>query len=176
MSSTLGPSGHRTPPPRPDESFPEVGIAADEAAKDSALDKHNPDDPAIPAKTDTESYRNQVELDMEAYRKLRWSAAIFVGILALIFFLSLAAAFCRIFFGNYLIELIEAASAGGQWHTLFFLGIVLAIFSAIPLSLSLAVVKMISGKSQDGSTEVKIPVIELARAIAELGRGATDAR
>lgn len=176
MSSTLGPGGHQTPPPRPDESFPEVGIAADEAAKDSALDKHNPDDPAIPAKTDTEAYRNQVELDMEAYRKLRWWAAIFVGILTLIFFLLLIGAFRHIFFGNYLIELIEAASAGGQWHALLFLGIVLAIFSATPLSLGLAVIKMISGKSQDGSTEVKIPAIELARAIAELGRGTNNAR
>lgn len=85
-------------------------------------------------------------------------------------------AFRHIFFGNYLIELIEAASAGGQWHALLFLGIVLAIFSATPLSLGLAVIKMISGKSQDGSTEVKIPAIELARAITELGRGANDAR
>lgn len=64
-----------------------------------------------------------------------------------------------------------------NWHTLIFLGVITAIFAAIPLSLTMALVKMISAPGgEDNNTKIPLitPQVELLRTISDLSKTCHD--
>lgn len=113
---------------------------------------------------------DQLAENIAANRKKRWWAFRVIGAIVILFFALLMGALCKLFFGNHLAGIVGAANAGWQWHVLVFMGVGLVILAAIPLSLTLAVVRMISEGSTDNSSDVKTPNVELAKALAEMFR------
>lgn len=84
------------------------------------------------------------------------------------FFLLLVAVFCKIFFGDLLVALVGAATNDSSWHALIFLGGSIVLLAAIPLSLAMAVVRMISDRDKDEGIEVKTPNVELGKVLVDL--------
>jgi len=156
-------------------SADEAAIISD-AADDDAGD--SPDSPVAggsAGKTDPaftpDGMKEELKNNVIANRRKRWAAFIFIGIVVATFFAMLLAAFCKLFFGTYLVEAITAANENWQWHVLVFLGVALVLLAAIPLSLSLAMVKMIGGGGQEESgSGVKTPSVELVKALADIFR------
>lgn len=142
--------------------------AKDEGGANSSVQggsDHGQIDPALTPN----GMAKELERNVAANRKKRWSAFFFIGAIVLSFFALLLAAFCKLFFGTYLVEIIKAANESWQWHVLVFLGVSLVLLAAIPLSLSLAVMKMIGGAGQDDSaSDVKTPSLELVKALADI--------
>jgi len=122
-------------------------------------------DPALSPNGMNEELKNNVV----ANRRKRWSAFIFIGLVVAAFFGMLLTAFYKLFFGTYLVEAITAANDSWQWHVLVFLGVALVLLAAIPLSLSLAMVKMIEdGRQEESGSGVKTPSVELVKALADI--------
>lgn len=121
-----------------------------------------------PAMLEPDGPEDQLRYNQKANRKMRWMAFGVIGGLIVFFFLLLMAALFKIFFGSYLASIISAASAGWQWHILIFLGATLLLLAAVPLSLSLALVRMISDKKDDEAQEIKAPSVELIKALAHI--------
>lgn len=113
---------------------------------------------------------DQLAENIAANRNKRWWAFGVIGAIVVLFFALLMGALCKLFFGNHLAGIVGAANSGWQWHVLVFMGVGLVILAAIPLSLTLAVVRMISEGSADNSSDVKTPNVELAKALAEMFR------
>lgn len=121
-----------------------------------------------PAMLEPDGPEDQLRYNQKANRKMRWMAFGVIGGLIVFFFLLLMAALFKIFFGSYLASIISAASVGWQWHILIFLGATLVLLAAVPLSLSLALVRMISDKKDDEAQEIKAPSVELIKALAHI--------
>ena len=94
-----------------------------------------------------------------------------------VFFALLIAFILSLIFSDVLSGIIEKASTSGHWHVLVFLGVALTLLAAIPLSLAMALMKMISDKDSTGSDggDMKAPGIELAKAIIDLCKNVTAA-
>ncbi|WP_313319655.1 hypothetical protein [Stenotrophomonas sp.] len=155
----------------------EGGSAEASTITDSAKDEGAVKPPAPangdPGKIDPDltpdGMKRELEKNVAANRSKRWWAFAFVGLVVAAFFALLLAAFCKLFFGTYLVDAIKAANESWQWHVLVFLGVSLVLLAAIPLSLSLAMVKMIGGGGQEESgAAVKTPSVELVKALADI--------
>lgn len=130
-------------------------------------------DPSLDQNPLREEYRKNIE----AHRNKR-KTAFFAGMIATGVFFALVIAFIlSLIFSDVLSEIIKAASTSGHWHVLVFLGVVLTLLAAIPLSLAMALMKMISDKDSTGSDggDMKAPGIELAKAIIDLCKNVTAA-
>lgn len=165
--------GPNTPPQGGmSDPFAAVGMAADDAAADPAVTAPPTSvDSGAPKKSWSETYQHELRLNMEAHRAMRWWAFGAVGIIVVVFFAIVAAAFCRVFFGNQLAAVLGAAGDGWEWHVLVFLGLGLALLASIPLSLSLAMVKMISDKEDASVSELKTPSTELGKVLRDMIKG-----
>lgn len=121
--------------------------------------------------------RDEYKKNIEAHRRKRWYAFWGISIISVCFFALLGIFIFRLLSDDFLPAAIGAASSNWQWHILVFLGAVLALSAAIPLSLAMALVKMISDKEKSDSEggDLKAPGIELAKAIIELCKSVTSA-
>lgn len=151
-------------PPKPTDQHPEMAVAAQEGA-DSL-----PTDLGIPQSALTEVYRDQLELNLAAHRKMRLIAFNVVGVLSALYLLCLLCVLWRFFDGELLASVIGAQRGTLNWHLLVLTGIALVIFAAIPLSLVMALVKMISDKDEDASN-IKTPTVELGKVLYDLIKG-----
>jgi hypothetical protein len=132
-------------------------------------------DPSL--STSSNPLRDEYKKNIEAHRNKRWYAFWGISSVSIVFFAILGIFICRMLSDNFLPAVIGAASSNWEWHILVFLGAVLALTAAIPLSLAMALVKMISDKEKDESDggDMKAPGIELAKAIVELCKSVTSA-
>lgn len=161
--------------PRPSaapEAFPELAQAAAEAAADVA----QLPSPAVPQSAKVEVYADEHRLNQAANRKLRNVAFYAVGALTALYVLVLLCVLWRFFDGRLLSSIIGASSGSLDWHVLVLIGIALVIFAAVPLSFTMALVKMISDRS-DCSDEValKTPSTELGKVLLDLFRSIAQA-
>jgi len=130
-------------------------------------------DPSLDQNPLREEYRKNIE----AHRDKRQTAFVAGAITSGLFFGLLIAFVLRLLFSDFLLEVIAVAANAWQWHVLVFLGVTLALLAAIPLSLAMALMKMISDKDSAGSDggDMKSPGIELAKAIIDLCKNVTAA-
>lgn len=115
--------------------------------------------------------RDEHRKNIEAHRSKRWIAFWGISFVSFIFFGMLIFIFYQIISDDYLPVIIGAADKTWQWHILVFLGGALVLAAAVPLSLAMALVKMISDTDKGGnesSSDLKAPGIELAKAIIDL--------
>lgn len=113
---------------------------------------------------------NDALTEERARRKMRWIAFGVLGVLCSIYLVCLVVALTTLFLNP---ETLAIVSTVKDWHFLTLLGIALVIFAAIPLSLSLALVRMISGKGPgDEKQELSIttPQLELFKVIIEAAK------
>jgi hypothetical protein len=142
-----------------DQPFPEMP----ESAKDSASSSHALDPVTEVATSDalTEKFSEQDQANMAANRKMRFWAFIGIGAMSILFLLVLLGVLCQFFDGRLIASALGASSLNG-WHALILIGVALAIFAAIPLTLLMALVRMISEPGADADT-IKLPTTELAK-------------
>lgn len=128
-------------------------------------------DPALNKNSIKEEHR----LNIEAHRRKRWAAFGVAGFVSFAFFALLFFILHRLFFTPFIAEAVGAAN--GSWQAMVMLGALVALVSAIPLSLALALVKMISerGQEPEDDSDLKAPGVELARAIIDLCKSVTAA-
>lgn len=150
--------------PKQTDPHPEMTATAAEGADST------PNDLGIPPTALVEVYKNQAEQSLEAHLRMRLLAFYVVGILSTAYLLCLLCVLWRFFDGELLAAVIGASRGGINWHLLVLIGIALVIFAAIPLSLVMALVKMISDKDEDGSN-IKTPTVELGKVLYDLIKG-----
>lgn len=122
-----------------------------------------------------DSLQREFRENVKAHRTKRWVAFISAGVVCAIFFLLLAAVFFRIFFGDLLVGVVGAAANNSSWHALIFLGGAMVLLAAIPLSLAMAMVKMISDRDREEGGDIKTPNVELGKVLVDLLKAITAA-
>lgn len=156
----------------------QLGISSAAHSAADELKGSQPGQPGVFDPTlDKNPLRDEHRKNIEAHRRKRWFAFWGISVISTVFFGMLIAIFWQIISDNYLLFIIGAADKSWQWHILVFLGGALVLAAAVPLSLAMALVKMISDTEKsggDGSSDLKAPGIELAKAIIDLCRSVTD--
>lgn len=153
-------------PPQP---FSAMAAAAQEAA---GVFESNPVVPGVgnPGNSGTlrEEYAKQIDLNHKAHREMRWVAFIGIGAFVALFLFILLFTLVALLDREMILRLVSP-DAVLNWHVLVFFGLLVAVFAAIPLSLAMALVKMIS--ERDSSPEdsgLKMPSTELGKVILDL--------
>ena len=154
-----------------------IALAPISDGRSSAIPHGQPATPDPALSPGANPLRDEYKKNIEAHRNKRWYAFWGISSVSIGFFILLGVFISRILSDNFLPAVIGAASSNWEWHILVFLGAVLALTAAIPLSLAMALVKMISDKEKDESDggDMKAPGIELAKAIVELCKSVTSA-
>lgn len=152
---------------QPDERYSEMAIAAQEAVVDPAVaaPTHTP----VSANAKEEIYEDETRLNKRANREMRKLAFYVVGGISGVYVLVLLCVLWRFFDGRLLASILGAPGGHLDWHMLVLIGIALVIFAAIPLSLTMALMKMISEASADTEgSDFKTPNSELGKVLLEL--------
>ncbi len=152
---------------KPDERYSEMAIAAQEAIVDPAVaaPTHTPVSP----NAKEEIYEDETRLNKRANREMRKLAFYVVGGLSGVYVLVLLCVLWRFFDGRLLASILGAPGGHLDWHMLVLIGVALVIFAAIPLSLTMALMKMISEASTDSEgSDFKTPNSELGKVLLEL--------
>ena len=156
--------------------FPEMEVSARQAASEfrNAPVGGSSDGPAAPGSL-VEEYRKQLDLNHEAHRHMRWAAFLGLGSLIALFLFVLLITMVELLDREFILKLVDSGSKL-NWHILVFAGVVVAAFTAIPLSLAIALVKMISlsqHDSEDGA--YKTPTTELGKVVLDLLKSVAQA-
>lgn len=146
--------------PEMEQAAAEAGKAASETIASATMDIE------VPRTAYTEDYASEIQRNMAAYRRMRWTAFLGVGVISAIYLLALLCVMWRLFGSEYLPAVI-GATPKFDWHILVMIGVALVIFAAIPLSLVMALVRMISEQKPDGNGDIKIPATELAKVLVD---------
>ncbi len=142
-------------------------IAAQEAVTDPVAKLQSPS--VVPSNAKVEVYEDETRLNREANRKMRRLAFNVVGGVCVLYVLVLLCVLWRFFDGRLLASILGAPGGHLDWNLLVLIGVALVVFAAIPLSFTMALVKMISdSSSQDESFELKTPNTELGKVLLEL--------
>jgi hypothetical protein len=144
-----------------------MGPAAEESAK-AASAATATSDTDVPSTALTEDFRSQTEENMSAHRRMRWWAFGVVGSVCGIYLLALLCVLWR-FFDGHLIAAMLGANDTLNWHVLVLIGMALVIFAAVPLTLVMALVRMISEQVREPDT-IKMPTTELAKLFFETAK------
>jgi len=156
-----------TPSEKPEEpDFSEMGPAAEHSAREASTSPGAVTD--VPGTALTEEFRNQTEQNMSAHRRMRWWAFGVVGAVSGLYLLVLLCVLWRFFDGR-LIAAMVGAGPSLNWHVLVLVGIALVIFAAIPLTLLMALVRMISEQRAEPDA-IKMPATELAKLFFETAK------
>ncbi|WP_206413889.1 hypothetical protein [Lysobacter enzymogenes] len=106
---------------------------------------------------------------------MRWIAFGVIGVVSLIYLVFLLVAFVKALSGNALAAVVGAANGSSVgWHGLVLMGALFALFSAIPMTLLMALVKMISDKPSSEAPDLKAPTTELGKLFVDLMKGAIE--
>lgn len=154
-------------------------------AMDTAAEKAEQDFKSNPVQADgahgaliqtaADAHAEQLRLTHAAHRRMRWVAFIGMGVFVSLFLLALLAALCRLLSLDSL-TVVLGLSTDYQWHSLVFVSVLIAVFAAIPLSLAMALVKMISEKEdQNDGIDLKTPSTELGKVILDLLKSVINA-
>ncbi|MCF3492626.1 hypothetical protein GUV62_07890 [Stenotrophomonas maltophilia] len=150
-----------------DQLFSEMAIAAQEAVTDPATSP--PISSAVSPQAKEEVYDDEFRLNQRANREMRRLAFNVVGGVSALYVIVLLCVLWRFFDGRLLASILGAPGANLDWHMLVLIGVALVIFAAIPLSLAMALVKMISESSTKAdSFDLKMPNTELGKVLLEL--------
>lgn len=150
-----------------DELFSEMAIAAQEAVTEPGTNL--PISSAVSPQAKEEVYEDEFRLNQRANREMRRLAFYVVGGLSAIYVLVLLCVLWRFFDGRLLASILGAPGGNFDWHMLVLVGVALVIFAAIPLSLAMALGKMISeSSSKADSFDLKMPNTELGKVLVEL--------
>ncbi|KAB7767588.1 hypothetical protein CKY51_10995 [Xanthomonas maliensis] len=99
---------------------------------------------------------------------MRWTAFICLGGLIALFLFVLLLTLVELLDRTFLLKLVEQGKEL-NWHILVFGGVVVAVFAVVPLSLAMALVKMISlSQHSDAGGDYKTPTTELGKIVLEL--------
>lgn len=110
----------------------------------------------------TETYDDELRLNLEAHRSLRKSAFWTVGITSGVYLVALLYTLLAFFHRGWLAKIIEVEELNS--YVLVLIGVVLTLFAAVPLTLIMGLVKMISEKSDsDAGAGIKLPNGEMAK-------------
>jgi len=150
--------------------FEEMAAAAAAAARSATDTQSVPTDSPAPPSAWSEDYRSEVQQSMKAYRDMRWFAFFFIGIIAGIYLIFLFFALHSILLGGGFTEILEKVNSS-NWHAIFVISIALVVFSAVPLSLLMAIVRMISEQKFD-SADMKLPATEFVKICVDEARKA----
>jgi len=152
--------------------FVEIGAAAKESLEDVQSGKSQSEKSPAPPNSMEEAYRNQHELSEEAHRSMRGDAFAWLGGTCLVYLLFLLIAIFALLDDGSLALLLRS---GANWHALVLIGLILVIFAAVPLSLAMALVKMISRAGQESDQKaagITTPQLELFKVFVEMVKAA----
>ena len=139
-----------------DEQFSGMKQAAEESAKAADAELKDPHaNTLVSPKSLTERYKDQIEENMKAHRTMRFIAFYSLGVTSLLYLLLLLCVLWR-FFEIEGLAAIVGASTDSNWHVLVLMGLGFAAFSAIPLSLLISLMRMISDKPDEKSEDISI--------------------
>jgi membrane protein implicated in regulation of membrane protease activity len=139
--------------------FTAVGKAAEAAAADPAIANPEPS-PEVPKSARTQDYKDEVVEDMKVHRSMRRWAFFVMGGLVVCYLVALLAVLLISFFHNkFLLAALVVPNA--NWHVLVLIGIAIIVFAAIPLTLAMALVKMISSSHEDAEAQITLPNAQL---------------
>lgn len=156
---------------------PEMGVVAKNEAAKSSEEINAMQEPPTPAPPSAlvDSFRDQIERNHAAHRSMRWFAFGFAGAVAVCYLIALLLVLYRLLDPAGMAAVLGAPSASAGWHGLVLVGIVIVIFAAIPLSLTMALVKMISDRQQDEELALKTPSTELGKILLDLLKSMVNA-
>lgn len=150
------PSGH---------GHPEMDLEAEASANDVPSYPTGPSKDA-PTKW-SETYSDELQKNLQSHRTLRKVAFWTVGVTGGLYLIALLWTLWGFFHRGGLYALLFLAR-GQDWHVLILVGVVLTIFAAIPITLVMGLVRMISERDDPGSkSNVKTPNGEFIRLLAE---------
>lgn len=159
-------------PPGKDADFAAIDAAAEEAMEDKKVTATGPldadagDAPPASRKAKDEVYRTEQGENLAANRRMRWWTFRAVGVICVAYFAALLCVLLKLLSANYLVRVLDAVPPTWDWHVLTLIGLALVVFAAVPLSLGIAMVKMISDKSDES--------YGMTTANAELGKVCID--
>lgn len=159
-------------PPGQDADFSAIDVAAEEAMEDKKVTATGPlaadadDAPPASRKAKAEDYKDQHHENLAANRRMRWWTFWAVGLICFAYFGGLLAMLLRLLSSKYLVAVLSAVPENWNWHVLTLLGVALVVFAAVPLSLGMALMKMISDKADE--------TYGMTTANAELGKVCVD--
>ena len=105
--------------------------------------------------------------DSKAHRTMRWIAFGVLGLLCVVFLIALLCALQTLLGGE---RVIATLLDGREWHGIIVITVALVIFATIPLSLTLALVRMIASPHSQSKPEdatISLPQIEFLKALVE---------
>lgn len=114
--------------------------------------------------------RNETTLNSQAVRWLKYLAFALFGSLAVYYFLEILKFVKRLVNGG-LIDIVASLKFLGitfDWHLYVFMGVLLLVIAAIPLSLAAALFRMIGEQKDGDERELRVPAVELGKVIAQL--------
>lgn len=129
-------------------------------------DGSGPDDQAQAEKA--ELFPNENQLNIRAYRAMRWWAFAIAGGISAIYLIVLLCVLKELMSVESL-AVIGNASTG--WHFLVFAAAISAVFAAVPMSISMALFRMISDKPDEKKVFLKTPQIEGLMMLLDFIRG-----
>lgn len=103
-------------------------------------------------------------------RRMQWWTFVALGFVCLIFLFSLMRLMFKMISDK---EVLAVVVHANDWHVLTFLGIALIVFASVPLSLALAILKMVSqpgiadSKESRDDAVLTTPQLELLKAIID---------
>lgn len=155
--------------------FEAMEASAQQAAEEYRANPPGPETSPAAAGSLVEEYGRQIDLNHKAHREMRWVAFIGLGGLIALFLFILLCTLVDLLDRNFLLRLVEKG-AELNWHVLVFSGVAIAVFAAVPLSLAMALVKMISlTQHSDSSGDYKTPTTELGKVILDLIKSVANA-
>lgn len=161
------------PPSTDDAVFPEMEAAAKQAEDEFNA---NPAPPEADAPTELrELFQSEADRNHKTHRYMRVAAFIVLGALIAAFLIVLLLVLLNLLSSEFLSVLVKGG-ATMNWHILVFAGAALAVFAAVPLSLAMALVKMISVEQNcDADGNYKTPTTELGKVILDLIKSVAQA-
>lgn len=154
-------------PPTPTAPFPGVGEAA-------AAQAMNPTDDEVARREQRETFNDEPRLISEAHRKMRDKAFWVFGVISVAYLSTLLILLICTFTGRAPLLYWLATSSTVDWHAWLIIGLALVIFAAVPLSLVMALVRMISHSEGEESrrSQLVTPQVEMLRICLDMLKAA----
>lgn len=134
-----------------------------------ASDPSTPPPVAAIGVTIADKYAKELHANMEAHRSMRWVAFSVIGIVSFMFLMALLGVLMSIFSAEDPPAILTVQAA--DWHAWVFVGLALVVFAMIPLSLLMALVRMISANEEEAAEGIKSPSIEAGKLLYGMIKG-----
>lgn len=162
-------------PPGQKEFYEAIDKAAKVAAEDPAVTSPaTAGSSPAPGQAMTEEYNNQVAKNMAAFRMMRWIAFLLIGATCAVFLMALGYFVVALLYKNSFIAALSATPAHWGWHALVFVCALMVLLAVVPMTLGLALIRMVSNSRDDGRDEIPVPSSQLIKFLGMCMKGGSS--